>query len=373
MELLRRTFRRLRAYERDRQALRKLHEELDTCNAHLQLQVPFRQFVEARRRTGCDVDEYFAFEFFKKTPEQQETFLTRARRSEVIEAIGDLDIPSTIPGNKLLFNMIFGEFLARDWINPTRASGAEFVQFIREHGEVMVKPALDYGGKGIETYRYAGDEAALALHSQLLGQGVVVEERMVQHPDMARLNPHCVNSVRVSTYTDCDDVHILFATARSGAGDGPVDNFTSGGMSAAVDWHTGVICADGIDQDYRRIQRHPLDGHGAQGLPDPQLGQGAGRGAPRGAQGLRAAPVPLGGLGPGLPGQRRSRPPGRQLEAGLAFAEYARYRRPPAAHGAVQKALTRPAGFIGRRGTIFHAAFCMQKRPALCASGRSER
>ena len=269
MELLRRTFRRLRAYERDRQALRKLHEELDTCNAHLQLQVPFRQFVEARRRTGCDVDEYFAFEFFKKTPEQQETFLTRARRSEVIRAIGDLDMPSTIPGNKLLFNMIFGEFLARDWINPTQASSAEFVRFVREHGEVMIKPALDYGGKGIEVYRYADDEAALALHSQLRGQGMVVEERMVQHPDMARLNPHCINSVRVSTYTDCDDVHILFATARSGAGDGPVDNFTSGGMSAAVDWHTGVICADGIDQDYRRIQCHPLTGTALKGFQIP--------------------------------------------------------------------------------------------------------
>ena len=108
MELLRKTFRRLRAYARERRALRKLHGELDTCNAHLQLQVPFRQFVEARRRTGCEVDEYFAFEFFKKTPEQQETFLTRERRSEVIRAIGDLDMPWTIPGNKLLFNMIFG-------------------------------------------------------------------------------------------------------------------------------------------------------------------------------------------------------------------------------------------------------------------------
>ena len=269
MELLRKTFRRLRAYARERRALRKLHGELDTCNAHLQLQVPFRQFVEARRRTGCDVDEYFAFEFFKKTPEQQETFLTRARRSEEIRAIGDLDMPSTIPGNKLLFNMIFGEFLARDWINPTQASSAEFVRFVREHGEVMIKPALDYGGKGIEVYRYADDGAALALHSQLRGQGMVVEERMVQHPDMARLNPHCINSVRVSTYTDCDDVHILFATARSGAGDGPVDNFTSGGMSAAVDWHTGVICADGIDQDYRRIQCHPLTGTALKGFQIP--------------------------------------------------------------------------------------------------------
>ena len=348
MELLRKTFRRLRAYARERRALRKLHGELDTCNAHLQLQVPFRQFVEARRRTGCEVDEYFAFEFFKKTPEQQETFLTRERRSEVIRAIGDLDMPWTIPGNKLLFNMIFGEFLARDWINPTQASSAEFVRFVREHGEVMIKPALDYGGKGIEVLPLRGRRGRARAPQPAAWAGNGRGGADGATPGHGAPKPTLHQFRARFTYTDCDDVHILFATARSGAWRRPGRQLhlrrhvRSGGLAHRRDLrgrHRSGLPAHPMP---------PLDGHGAQRLPDPQLGQGAGRGAPRGAQGLHSAPVPLDRLGSGLPGQRRSSPSGRQLEAGLHF----------------HRIRTIPASACSSRSCPKSAdPVCMQKRP----------
>ena len=92
---------------------------------------------------------------------------------------------------------------------------------------------------------------------------------MIQHEQMNRLNPDCVNSVRILTYTDRDNVHMLLSTARSAAGEGIVDNFGSGGMSVAVDLKTGMFTADGIGQDFRRIAKHPLTGTVLKGFQVP--------------------------------------------------------------------------------------------------------
>ena len=79
--------------------------------------------------------------------------------------------------------------------------------------------------------------------------------------------------MRVATYTDRDDVHILFATARSGMNESIVDNFGAGGVSVAVDWKTGKIIADAIDQEYRRIATLPMTGTTLQGFQIPNWGK----------------------------------------------------------------------------------------------------
>ena len=42
--------------------------------------------------------------------------------------------------------MLFGKYLAREWLNPTSATPAQFAAFVKKHGRVMLKPACD--GKG---------------------------------------------------------------------------------------------------------------------------------------------------------------------------------------------------------------------------------
>lgn len=54
----------------------------------------------------------------------------------------------SVPGNKILFNLLFGEFLCREWLNPTACTAQEFAAFVKKHGTVMVKPACDGCGPG---------------------------------------------------------------------------------------------------------------------------------------------------------------------------------------------------------------------------------
>ncbi len=250
--------------------------ELARYNERLGLSADIRDFERARRQTGCDVEEYFGFEFYKKGEAERDTYLTRVRRSALIRRIGDVDEGLTVPGNKILFNQYFAEFLGRSWINPTAATPEEFVAFVRSLGTVIVKPAELRCGIGVYKYRYEGDEAALGLYQKLYGEGTVVEEVLAQHPRLNELNPNVVNSLRVATYTDAEDVHILataLRTARDTQGDKCVDNMKAGGLGCPVDVRTGRICAPAFNVLLERFETHPMTGVRFEGFQLPMWDQ----------------------------------------------------------------------------------------------------
>ena len=96
--------------------------EIAEYNARLGLRADVRDFEKARKQTDCDVEEYFGFEFYKKDEAERDAYLTRVRRTKLIRKMGDVDEGLTIPGNKVLFNTLFGEYLRRAWISPTAAT-----------------------------------------------------------------------------------------------------------------------------------------------------------------------------------------------------------------------------------------------------------
>lgn len=232
---------------------------LDRYNKMLGLHVTVAEFEHARKRTDCDEEEYFGYEFYRRTDEERDAYLTRNRRTQIVRKIGDEEEALTIPGNKLLFNLLFGEFLGREWINPTAASEEEFVAFVRRMGAVIVKPTTLFSGQGIYKYHYTDDAAARALYAELFGRGFMVEQVLRQHPALDQINPDVINTVRVATYTDADDVHILAAALRTSGREGVcVDNLHAGGCGCAVDVETGVVVSDGFNNDFARLREHPL-------------------------------------------------------------------------------------------------------------------
>ena len=188
------------------QERRRKFEELRAAHGAAAAGARFEDYLDAYAQTGCGIPEYFLFKFYAKSREERDTYLTYERRDRFIHSIHDDEsCNATVPGNKVLFNMLFGKYLAREWLNPTSATPAQFAAFVKKHGRVMLKPACDGKGHGISIYGYTTDEDARALHSSLVGTSMLVEELLVQHPQLDRINPHCINTVRVATYTDRDD------------------------------------------------------------------------------------------------------------------------------------------------------------------------
>ena len=244
-------------YRRHEQRQKERGDFQRLCAVH-GLRLSWRNFLDVKEQTGCSVREYFLFRFYERPAALRETFMTTVQRDAFVACIGDdSSCNASTPGNKILFNMLFEPYLCREWLNPTAASPEEFAAFVKRHGRVMVKPAGDGQGKGIFVYAYESDEAAKALHEALADKAMLVEQMPAQHPQLDRLNPNCLNTVRFTTYTDRDAAHILMATLRSATDESAVDNFHAGGIAMAVDLDTGRVVSDGVDEEGRRFSAHP--------------------------------------------------------------------------------------------------------------------
>ena len=137
---------------RQRDYIREEKEKLARHNKTLGLHISWKELCLARRRTGCCVDEYFHFAFYNKTDAQRDPYLTLYRQDLIAERVGDVHKPLTIPGNKVLFHTIFGEFLQREWYNPSACTAKEFLAFAARQ-QVIIKPSDLCKGQGIYKFR----------------------------------------------------------------------------------------------------------------------------------------------------------------------------------------------------------------------------
>jgi len=72
--------------------------------------------------------------------------------------------------------------------------------------------------------------------------GWLVQECITQHEFLRHLNPDSVNSMRIVTHIDSqDNIHIHFSMLRVGRAGSNVDNWDKGGLSIAIDPHTGIL------------------------------------------------------------------------------------------------------------------------------------
>ena len=97
-------------------------------------------------------------------------------------------------------------------------------------------------------------------------QCYIVQERLEQHPDLAKLNPTSLNTIRVMSYHRGNEVIILYAVIRIGRKGQIIDNETAGGIKADINLQTGRImgCAMGSPTEGRMPSTDvgtPIDGY----------------------------------------------------------------------------------------------------------------
>ena len=115
-------------------------------------------------------------------------------------------------------------------------SREEAIALCHDRGRVLAKPSVSTGmGNNIRFY----DSGALSDRQlddifQLYGKNFLIQEKMAQHPALARLNPSSLNTVRVLTFLHGGQVHILTAVLRVGGPDSEVDNTSQGGFAITV-------------------------------------------------------------------------------------------------------------------------------------------
>lgn len=225
--------------------------------------------VRCGLKYGAGFNDYLLCEFYNLTPEQRATYVTRSVNNTLVQMLNDPEYYKFFD-YKSTFYRTFGDFIGRDWLDFSDASKEQLAEFIRGKDSVIVKPNDGTGGKGVEKLSIADFSGADELFKNLKDDGVgVVEEVLKQHPDLDRLNPYSINTLRVVTIRNDAGGHILYAHLRVGNGGRPVDNLHSGGMFAPIDIDTGVIQYPAYDKDRKTYEKHPMTGVAIQGLQIP--------------------------------------------------------------------------------------------------------
>lgn len=220
----------------------------------------FRDMVRCGSRYGAGYKDYELCEFYLLTTAQRETYVTRGINNRLVQLLNDPAYYHCVD-DKVEFNRRFTEFLRRDWLDMTKPDFSAFVTFMENKTQVVSKPLADACGRGVELLKRADfpDLRAMFDHLSTMDCGLL-EEVIVQHPRLAAIYPHSVNTYRIVTVRTQGQGHVVYAFIRIGNGGRFVDNLNAGGMTAPIELETGKIQYVAYDKDGITYDTHPMTG-----------------------------------------------------------------------------------------------------------------
>lgn len=211
--------------------------------------LPLWTFLCNSWRYGADFEDNYQLDLFTKSPEEISTYVTRSLFFEFCEQVNQTDkIPLT--RDKQRFAEHFKCFLGRKvwtWKDILALPDAALAP-----QRLVVKQR--WGGKGEAVYFLdpgfqQWSEWRHFLKTQFITpMDYVYEEHLVQHSDLAELNPGSVNTVRIHTFMESNhEVSIWGMYLRVGIGSG-LDSISQGGIALSLD-ETGRTCTPCFTQN----------------------------------------------------------------------------------------------------------------------------
>ena len=140
--------------------------------------------------------DYQEFEFYNLNKEERKTYLTRGKNNEIVRRFNNKD-SFHIFENKDEFYTNFDKFVRRKWMKLDENNQDEFIKFLKENKQVIVKPVDGEGGQGVEKIKYQDEDDAKAIYKKLLeNKQTIVEQCIVQNEKLNELYDKSVNSLR---------------------------------------------------------------------------------------------------------------------------------------------------------------------------------
>ncbi len=191
--------------------------------------------------TGCTFKEYYNLNFVKRTLKNQKTYITTGSNINAYRKLNDKTFNHVFL-NKDEFNEKYSEFIAREWIKLS-GDRDQIYSFFKRHESVIIKPNDGDSGKGIVVVRDSNRLSAPEIDELIRGnESGIAEELLHNHPKLNELNASSLNTMRIITVRNEENVDILFAGIRFGAKGSEIDNISVGGRIAPIDVESGKIC-----------------------------------------------------------------------------------------------------------------------------------
>ena len=211
----------------------------------------FNNFV----KYGIGYTDYLKGDYINLNKEQKKTYVTTKSYYKLLSYLNDKEYIATM-SDKIVFNKIFNKYLGREWIDLRVTSLEDFKKFIKDKKTVFAKPPTDFGGHGIEKIVIKEEKNIEDLYNRLKEKKLnLIEEEIVQHEELNKLNPYAVNSFRIVTLVKDNKAYLLANALRIN-----IDDAIAIGCSDAymrLD-EKGNICSRVIDDVANIYEEHPI-------------------------------------------------------------------------------------------------------------------
>lgn len=219
---------------------------------------------DCRWKYQANPNEYFLFGFRGQSHDYRNSFVTDiVKDNALLDIIGGKVFFGELK-NKYSFFLLTGKYFNRDvmFINPKEGSLTEFKQFAQKHPELFVKENASSLGRGVSSHHINSEKEAEKLYNSLKASkgDWMIEEKIVQVPEMAQWNESSVNTVRLPSILNNGKWTAIGPFLRTGRKGAVVDNAGAGGVFAVINPETGVVTTDGIDEDGKYYAQHPDSG-----------------------------------------------------------------------------------------------------------------
>lgn len=213
-------------------------------------------------RYGAGYHDYLIFGFYDMNARQRDTYMTRVRNKRLIELVND-PAYEHIFTHKNEFDKRFSAYLGREFMDLAEATPELFAAFMADKDVIFAKPNVGESGKGIEKLeksRFADLDEMYAYVTAPEHNFGVIEQQLVQHPDLNTLYPLAINSYRIVTLVADGVAHCAYAVSKSGNEGKYVDNMENSGICCPIDQETGKIAGCAHTSALINYDVHPYTG-----------------------------------------------------------------------------------------------------------------
>ncbi len=231
----------------------------------------FADMVWCIAHYGVGYLDYMTFGFAGKSREKRETYMTMYHNLALTRMMNDRDYYCVLD-DKLKFNEVYRDFIGRDYLDMREADEQALRSFCAGKTQVFAKATETFGGQGMEKITLTPYTDISQLYSHLKENRMwSLEEVIEQHPEMNRLNPTSVNTIRICTVVTESGPRFVYALVRMGKDGMHVDNISSGGMYTLVGEDGTLDHPAFCDKTAQYYDVHPTTGTVFKGFKIPMF------------------------------------------------------------------------------------------------------
>ena len=212
--------------------------------------------------------DYKIAQMYRLNDAQRATVITRGISNSIVRRMNDKAYWHLFD-DKTQFNALFREYIPAEMAADYPGHGACGPGGHHRRADAAHRQAagrLQRAGHCLKFTQEDWAKGPAAFKVLLLEKGIgILEEIVVQHPDMASLCPTSVNTCRIATLLGDKKQGIVYAFLRIGNGK-VMDNVDCGGMAARIDLESGKLLTVGADKQGNTFTKHPMTGNAHCGL-----------------------------------------------------------------------------------------------------------